>query len=48
MNGARSVINAIEFGVGRGGSRDNFLKQLAHQNGGQYVYIDISRRGEQK
>ncbi|HUY31392.1 MAG TPA: hypothetical protein VMV69_01320 [Pirellulales bacterium] len=45
MNSERSTIHTIEFGVGRGGTRDNFLKEVARQNGGQYVYIDITKRG---
>jgi len=45
MNGERTTIHTIEFGIGRGGSRDNFLKEIARQNGGQYVYIDITQRG---
>ncbi|HEV3025663.1 MAG TPA: hypothetical protein VGX76_24490, partial [Pirellulales bacterium] len=47
-NGERSVIHTIEFGDGRGGTRDNFLKEIARQNGGRYVYIDITKRRERK
>lgn len=37
-----SVINTIEFGVGpsRGG---NFLVRLAKLNGGQHVYVDVTK-----
>lgn len=38
-----TAINTIEFGIGPGGNRENFLTQLARQNGGQYVYVDITR-----
>lgn len=37
------TIQSIEFGVGAGGQRHNFLKELAHKTGGQYVYVDTSR-----
>ncbi|WP_347245574.1 VWA domain-containing protein [Thermogutta sp.] len=37
------VIHAIEFGTGPEGTSDNFLKRIARQNGGQYVYIDITQ-----
>lgn len=37
------VINAIEFGLGPKQSGMNFLEKLAHQNGGQYAYVDITR-----
>jgi hypothetical protein len=42
------TINAIEFGIGPKGG-DSFLEQLAHQNGGQYGYVDITKllRGRQ-
>ena len=36
-------INAIEFGIGPKQGRDNFLEKLAHQNGGQYAYRDITK-----
>jgi hypothetical protein len=48
MNAERSVIHTIEFGDRHGGTRDNFLKAIAHQNGGKYVYIDITKRRERK
>ncbi len=35
-------INAIEFGYGPRAGSDNFLVQLARQNGGQHAYVDIS------
>jgi hypothetical protein len=43
MNGGRTCINTIEFGLGPGGQRDNFLAQLARENGGGYAYIDITQ-----
>ncbi len=36
-------INAIEFGTDSRPNRDSFLARLARQNGGQHVYIDVSR-----
>lgn len=36
------VIHAIEFGTGPESTSDNFLKRIARQNGGQYVYINIT------
>jgi hypothetical protein len=44
-NGGRTSIHTIEFGLGPQNSRDNFLAKIARQNGGKYVYIDISKRG---
>lgn len=38
-----AVIHTIEFGLGPESGRDNFIKKLARQNRGQYVYIDITR-----
>lgn len=38
-----TLINAIEFGYGRQVEADNFLVRLARQNGGQHVYVDVSR-----
>jgi hypothetical protein len=35
-------INTIEFGVGPGGRRYNFLVRLAEQNNGQYAYVDVT------
>lgn len=45
LNGGRTTINTIEFGEGAQPRRDNFLARIARDNGGQYVYIDITRRG---
>ena len=39
----RSAINTIEFGFGPARRSENFLTQLAHENGGQHVYVDVSR-----
>ena len=38
------VINAIEFGPGPKPPGESFLAELARQNGGGYVYVDVSRR----
>lgn len=42
-NKGRTSINTIEFdrGLPKGGS--NFLKDLAKDNGGSYIYVDISK-----
>lgn len=37
------TINAIEFGFGPQADADNFLVQLARQNGGKHGYVDISK-----
>jgi len=38
------VIHSIEFGLGpKASDEETFLAKLARQNGGQYVYIDITR-----
>ncbi|MCA9186602.1 MAG: hypothetical protein R3E01_08390 [Pirellulaceae bacterium] len=37
-----TTIHAIEFGLGLQRRTDNFLTQLAKQNGGQHVYVDIT------
>ena len=38
------ILNAIEFGSRPKPAGKNFLATLAEQNGGKYVYIDISKR----
>jgi Mg-chelatase subunit ChlD len=38
-----ATIIAIEFGSGPQQSSLSFLKRLARQNGGQYVYVDVTR-----
>jgi hypothetical protein len=38
------VINGIEFGDGPKPAEESFIAQLARQNGGGYVYVDISAR----
>ena len=38
-----AVINAIEFGAGPSRGQPRFLERLASQNGGTFVYIDITR-----
>jgi hypothetical protein len=37
-----TTINAIEFGSGSSPGRDNFLRRIAEQNGGQYRYVDVT------
>ena len=37
----RASINTIQFGVGRRTNQQNFLRQLASENGGQYAYVDL-------
>lgn len=37
------IIHTVEFGMGAPGSSRNFIARLADQNGGQYVYIDITK-----
>lgn len=41
-NGGQVSINTIEFGVGPPLEGDNFLRQLARENGGNYGYVDIT------
>ncbi len=36
-------INTIEFGAGPNPGGRNFLVRLADENGGQYVYVDVTR-----
>ena len=43
MNAGRTSINAIEFGRGPSISDDNFIAQLAQQNGGGYAYVDVTK-----
>lgn len=45
LNSGQTVINAIEFGLGPALSKDNFLSQLAGQNGGEHTYVDVSQLG---
>jgi hypothetical protein len=37
------TIHAIEFGFGPQADRDNFLVQLARENGGRHAYVDIAK-----
>jgi len=37
------IIHAVEFGLGPAKPGRNFIARLAEQNGGQYVYIDITK-----
>lgn len=39
----RTAIHAIEFGFGKQRDSNNFLVQLAEQNGGQHAYIDVAK-----
>lgn len=45
MNDGRASIHAIEFGLGPAVRKNNFLSELARENDGKYLYIDISRPG---
>ena len=45
QNRSAASINAIEFGAGPRGKRNNFLVQLARAHGGQYVYKDVTLLG---
>ncbi len=38
------IINAVEFGPGPKPQQPGFLPELARQNGGGYVYVNISKR----
>jgi hypothetical protein len=38
------IIHSIEFGRGPKPEGSNFLADLAHQNGGEYIYVDLSKR----
>jgi hypothetical protein len=42
------IINAIEFGPGTKRAETSFLEELAHQNGGRYVYVDLSTYDQRK
>ncbi|HEV3004168.1 MAG TPA: hypothetical protein VGX78_06880, partial [Pirellulales bacterium] len=44
LNGGRATINTIEFGDRPQPRRDNFLSRIAGENGGQYVYVDVTRQ----
>jgi hypothetical protein len=48
MNGGGTSIHTIEFGLGAQPTRDNFLAKIARQNGGKYLYIDISKHNALK
>ncbi|HEX7449045.1 MAG TPA: hypothetical protein VF306_15940 [Pirellulales bacterium] len=45
LNSGRTSIYTIEFGDHPHSSRENFLGRIARENGGKYVYIDITKRG---
>ena len=38
------TIHTIQFGDGPQPAGNNFLVDLAHQNGGHYAYVDLSKR----
>ncbi|MBM4000228.1 MAG: hypothetical protein FJ297_11965 [Planctomycetes bacterium] len=40
---AGTTVHSIEFGGGPPNGRPSFLTRLAEQNGGQYVYVDVTR-----
>lgn len=40
---AGTVIHAIEFGSTADPEKDNFLKQIARQTGGEYRYVDVRK-----
>jgi hypothetical protein len=42
-NRGPTAIHTIEFGIGPAFDEDNFLARLAHENGGNHVYVDVSR-----
>jgi hypothetical protein len=42
LNGS-AKIHAIEFGRGEKLAGENFLTQLAHENSGEYRYVDVNR-----
>lgn len=42
-NSGRSSIHVIEFGAGEASLPDNFLTELARQNGGNYVYVNVRK-----
>ncbi|MDO4576344.1 MAG: hypothetical protein Q4D98_14145 [Planctomycetia bacterium] len=46
-NAAGIQINTIQFGIGSEPRAFHFLKQLARDNGGQYIYIDIQKLAEE-
>jgi Ca-activated chloride channel family protein len=43
LNGGRSRIHCIEFGVGANTSAGTWLQKVARENGGQYKYIDDTK-----
>jgi hypothetical protein len=43
LNGGATSINSIEFGLGPSLGGENFLTQLARENGGQHVYFDLTQ-----
>ncbi|MDO4628480.1 MAG: hypothetical protein Q4C70_04810 [Planctomycetia bacterium] len=42
-NATGTQINAIQFGSGPRPEKSNWLSRLAEQNGGQYMYLDVSQ-----
>jgi hypothetical protein len=44
LNGGHTKINTIEFGERPQPRRNNFLARIAQENGGEYVYMDVTRK----
>jgi hypothetical protein len=44
LNGGRSKINTIEFGDRPRPRHNNFLARVARENGGEYLYVDVTRQ----
>ncbi|MBX3414853.1 MAG: hypothetical protein KF708_19370 [Pirellulales bacterium] len=45
LNGGRTVIHVVEFGMGPYLGIENFLVRLARENRGEHAYVDISKLG---
>ena len=43
----RTAIHCIQFGFGPLNEEDNFLMQVARQNGGGYTYVNMSKRRDE-
>ncbi|HWB11821.1 MAG TPA: hypothetical protein VG826_21505 [Pirellulales bacterium] len=43
LNGGRTTINTIEFGDRPQPRANNFLSRIARENGGQYLYVDVTQ-----
>ncbi len=40
---AGAKIHTIEFGAGPGGTERTFVKRIAEENNGKYVYVDTTK-----